>query len=583
MTNTPVLVMLGILALISFGCTPTVEVAPPSEPIANKNKTSLNTIEQLAGKKAIKKTPPGQYINVDGSWRKVSKPNHEKIKNVIFVIGDGMGPQALGLLNSYAKYAPNSIYREKSRTTALEQAIENGVLGLAYHESKGALVADSASSATQIASGQRALSETIGINQFGNPIESILKKAQKMGKSTGLVSDTRITHATPAAFVAHQVHRSNEQNIAVELLTSNVDVMLSGGLRYWLPANIVDPKTKAHQEWTKRAGGGLKILSGRKDDRNLVKEAEKRGYTAVFTKDQLLATKEQKILGLFASSYLPYRIDFDQDNPKRTIPQLKELTAKALNVLSKNEKGFFLMVESGNIDKTEHDNDAGAMLHEMIRLDETVACILKWIKGRQDTLLIITADHETGGFGFSYSRRNIPKSIPFPGNFFQHETFSPRYNFGKPELLDQIFAQKESFKQILAKFDALPESERTASSLAHLVNNALEFSISVKEASRILEREKNDYFVEGHKYLSSKTFPKVNDFKEFYVHGEKIRRNLLAKIVAKSQNTVWATATHTNTPVPLIVLGPQKVAARFGKLMHTSEWSQLAIDILSGK
>uniref|UniRef100_UPI0040578567 alkaline phosphatase n=1 Tax=Candidatus Electrothrix sp. TaxID=2170559 RepID=UPI0040578567 len=90
--------------------------------------------------------------------------------------------------------------------------------------------------------------------------------------------------------------------------------------------------------WVKRTEGGQKILSARKDNRNLLKAAEEKGYATVFTRDQLLAAKEQKILGLFASSYLPYRIDFDQDNPKQTIPELSELTAKALNVLSKRKK-----------------------------------------------------------------------------------------------------------------------------------------------------------------------------------------------------------------------------------------------------
>jgi alkaline phosphatase len=515
--------------------------------------------------------------------RVLPAPKHEKIKNVIFVIGDGMGPQAIGLLNSYAKYAPDSLYREKKRETALERAMKNGVLGLVYHESAGVLVADSASSATQIASGKKALSETLGIDQFGNPTESILEKARKTGKSTGLVSDTRITHATPAAFAAHQTHRSKETNIPSDLLTSNVDVMLSGGLRYWLPATANDPATKAHQEWAERTGGTLKIESGRKDNRDFLKEAEKSGYTLAFTKDQLFAAEQQKILGLFAGSYLPYRIDFDPDDPERTIPLLKEMTTKALNVLAKNEKGFFLMVESGHIDKTGHDNDAGAMLHEMIRFDETVACIHEWIKERQDTLLIITADHETGGFGFSYSRRNVPEPVPFPGDSFAGETFRPQYNFGKPELLDQIFAQKNSFKHILAEFDALPELQQTAVSLANLVNSTLEFPITVQEAATVLEREKNDYFVEGHKYLGSKTFPKVNDFKEFYVYGDKTRRNLLGRVVAKAQNTVWATGTHTGTPVLLIALGPKKITGRFSKLMHTSEWSQLAMDALAGE
>ncbi len=101
-----------------------------------------------------------------------------KIKNIIIMIGDGMGPQAVGLLNSYAKYAPNSIYQSRGRITNTEKLIKAGVLGYAYHDAANVLVTDSAASATQIASGKRALSETIGIDQYGNPTETILEKAK---------------------------------------------------------------------------------------------------------------------------------------------------------------------------------------------------------------------------------------------------------------------------------------------------------------------------------------------------------------------------------------------------------------------
>ncbi|CAK8718593.1 hypothetical protein GCAAIG_08050 [Candidatus Electronema halotolerans] len=131
-----------------------------------------------------------------------------KIRNVIFMIGDGMGFPAVGLLDSYAKYAASSPYKAAGTKTALEELADTGVIGFASHEAANVLVTDSAASATQIASGKAAGSEMIGADAQGNPVETILEKAKKMGKATGLVSDTRLTHATPAAFAAHQSRRA---------------------------------------------------------------------------------------------------------------------------------------------------------------------------------------------------------------------------------------------------------------------------------------------------------------------------------------------------------------------------------------
>ncbi len=512
-----------------------------------------------------------------------SKTDSGKVKNVIILIGDGMGPQSVGFLNSYAKHAPNSIYKPVGRVTALEEVIEKGVLGYVYHEAANVLVTDSAASATQIASGKMALSETIGIDQYGNRTETILEKAKKMGKSTGLVSDTRITHATPAGFAAHQTHRTKENEIAVDLLNNQVDVMLSGGLRYWIPKEANNKKSEIHNELKKITGGKIKIKSKRKDNRNLLKEAETEDYALAFTKEQLAQANTDKLLGLFSYSVMPYRIDLDTDAPGRSIPTLKEMTEKSLDILSKNEKGFFLMVESGLIDWAEHDDDAGTLLHEMIRFDETLACIFDWVKKRNDTLLIVSADHETGGFGFSYSRRNIPEPKEFPGTVYKGEKFAPKFNFGTYNILDRIYKQKISYQAMMDQFDALPKNQQTPGAMMKIVNDNSEFLITEKEAATILEREENDYYVKGHTYLGDTTFPKINDFKEFYVYSEEVRKDILGRVVAKQQNIVWSTGTHTNTPVPLIAYGPQKITAQFSKLLHTTEWAQYAIDALSDK
>jgi len=237
------------------------------------------------------------------------------------------------------------------------------------------------------------------------------------------------------------------------------------------------------------------------------------------------------------------------------------MTEKALDILSRNPNGFFLVVEAGLIDHAGHDNDTGTLLHEMIKFDETVALVHEWTKGRQDTLVLVTADHETGGFGFSYSRFDRPAPRPLTGAAFREEPFQPRKNFGNYHILDAIYAQKLSYPEIMERFDGLPEAEQTPEALAGIIEANTEFPVTEEEAASVLGGEADET--------------------GFYGTGREFRRNLLARIVSKRQLTVWATGNHTSTPVPLIAYGPPHVSSRYGKMVHTTEWGRETIDILS--
>ncbi len=495
------------------------------------------------------------------------------VKNVILMIGDGMGPGQMGLLEEYARKAPNSIYN--GRDTALKTIIDNGVLGMSLHSPADALVVDSACSASHLASGMDAPSEAIGVDIEGNPVETVLETAKKLGKSTGLVSDTRLTHATPAAFASHQPHRSLESKIAEEMLANRVDVMLSGGLRYWIPKSV-NNKGDLYQQLQKQTGGEIKIKSKRKDQKNLLAEAQAAGYSVVHTRQTLADTKGMQLLGLFAYSGMQDGISYSKskNSAARTMPSLKEMTSKALDVLSENPKGFFLMIEGGQIDWAGHDNDAATMLHEMLKFDETIQYVYDWVKERNDTLVVVTADHETGGFGFSYSRANTPKAQKRSGIAFKDRDYKPNFNFGSIAILDKLYAQKKSFAGIISAF---AETDKTAGSLQKIVNANSEFKITIQQATDILENEENHYHDPDNKYLKAKTFPKVNDFKAFYVYGEEIRKDLIGRAISEQQNIVWGTGTHTDTPVAVIAYGPNDVTAAFSTLSHHTDIGQLLI------
>lgn len=501
------------------------------------------------------------------------------VKNVIVMIGDGMGAQQIGLLESYARLAPHSVYINRGRQTGFSKFSKAGKLGLSMTHPADSMVADSACSATQLASGAASRNGLIGIDANGNRVETVLELAKAHGKSTGLVSDTRITHATPAAFAAHQASRKRENEIAVDMLTSgNVDVMLSGGLRHWIPATVNQNAAVKQAIKARINTPGLRLKSKRKDQRNLLHEAESLGYTLAFNRSQLNAAKLKhgKLLGLFAYSGMLDGISHSQAQnvPNRQQPSLAEMTVKALDVLAQNPKGFFLMVEGGQIDWAGHNNDAGSLLHEMIKFDAAIEAVFQWVKNRTDTLVIITGDHETGGFAFSYSRKDIPAPFPLDGELFKGEKYQPAFNYGRVDILDGLYQQTANFP---AMWDAARGDHRIADAAAIMssVNRHSVFKIDLEQAQSIVQREPNDFRHAHRSYLNDATFPKIHDFKAFYVYGDEVHYDLIGRALAADQNIVWGTGTHTATPVPYLLWGGVDTISTFPSLTSHTELGNL--------
>ncbi len=295
------------------------------------------------------------------------------VKNIILLIGDGMGPTHIELTRLYAE-------KILGKDLAMVEIMKNGNLAYMKTSSANKLVTDSAAAGTALATGYKTNNGMISVTPDGKAVETVLEVAQKLGKSTGLVTTTRITHATPAVFASHIDDRDKENEIAVMMLNHNVDVMLGGGLRHFLPAS--DSRSK------------------RKDDKNLIKLAQEKGYKVVYNKDELKGVdvdKIGKLLGLFSLSHMAYEIDRASTNQ----PSLAEMTDKAIKILSKNPNGFFLMVEGGRIDHAAHANDAASVIHDTLAFDDAVRVALNFAKQNPDTLVIVTADHETGGIALT--------------------------------------------------------------------------------------------------------------------------------------------------------------------------------------
>lgn len=286
-------------------------------------------------------------------------------KSIILMIGDGMGPAHVHVAWLYAT-------RQLGKGLVMTEVMDRGHTAYMVNDTADSTVTESAAAAVQMATGVKVLAKSIGIGPDGKILKTILEMAREKGKATGLVTTSGITDATPAGFVAHVKRRSEEEEIAGQLVKSDVNVLFGGRKAFFLPES---EKGK------------------RKDGRNLLSEARQDGYTVAETSEEMKKAQGKKILGLFNSGNMLFEID----RKGSTEPSLAEMTSKAIEVLSQDPDGFFLMVEGGRIDHAGHHNDIAAVIHDMMAFDEAIKVVYDFQGNHPETLLIITADHETGG------------------------------------------------------------------------------------------------------------------------------------------------------------------------------------------
>lgn len=244
------------------------------------------------------------------------------------------------------------------------------ITGFSITHPSGNVVTDSAAGATALSTGTKTTNGRIATNPQDKRLTTILELAEKNGKSTGLISTKFITDATPAAFCTHAASRKQLTEIAEQMMQSGTDVILGGGKKYFIP--------------TSEEGGA------REDGKNLLSEAQKKGYDIFDTADGLKNSKSQKMIGLFA---------LDSLTTQEPEPTLAEMTSAAISKLGNNGKGFFLMCEGGQIDSYAHGNNLDGVIKQTLLFNDAISIALKYAQSHKDTLVVVTADHETGGLG----------------------------------------------------------------------------------------------------------------------------------------------------------------------------------------
>lgn len=280
--------------------------------------------------------------------KKLKAPQGKKVKNVIFMIGDGMS-----LMHMYSAWTANrgKLWLDNAQATGLSKT---------YCTNK--LITDSGAGGTALATGYKTNYHMVGVDPDGKPLESLVTLANKKGLASGIAVTCRLWDATPADFCCHNVDRDAESEIVTDYVTCGVDYAF---------------------------GGGAKLFENREDGRNLFQELRDNGYQTPRSWEELAGIKEGKVF------CVPYPIDTPV--PAERGDLLARASMKGIDLLNQNKKGFFMMIEGSQLDDYGHFNDLDMLMQETLDFDQTIGRVFEWAAQDGETLVVVTADHETGG------------------------------------------------------------------------------------------------------------------------------------------------------------------------------------------
>lgn len=439
---------------------------------------------------------------------------HAAPKNIIILFADGAAPTQWEL----GRYASRVLRNQPF--VATDRVFRDGSLGMLSTHPAGVYVTDSAAGASAMATGFKARNGAVSVTPDGGRPRTVMEAAKQAGKRIGLVTTAQIYDASPAAFSVHADTRDEAQSIVDQYLALEPDVLLGGGRDFFLP----------------QAAGGK-----RNDGKDMLAAFAAKGYAILRDPQQLREAKAAKVLGLFSNRELKLEID---RNPAQE-PTLTDMTRAALQALTRDtgsgsDRGFVLFVETENTDDAGHHNDVASLIRALWAFDDAVAVALEFQARNPDTLVIVAADHETGGLSAT-SARNEPRGNTYPV-------------IVGPKEFEKVMRIDASLDSVAARLGSRPSPE-------------------------LLDR------------LVAKHFPGFTldaDLREAILQRRPLERNfgmsvqiVLSRMISRQTGFYWGTTGHTAQPVAVGAIGPD--AAVFRGYADNTEFGRRLLQLIDGR
>lgn len=442
----------------------------------------------------------------------VGQVNIKKPKYVFLFIGDGMSHTQVNAAQVY-----NGTIKNKDKVELEKLGFTQfPVIGNATTQNATSFITDSAAAATSIAGGVKTQSGVIGLAaDKKTKTETIAEKLKKEGYKVGIVSSVALNHATPAAFYAHTKSRGNYYDIAQQMANSDFDYFAGGAL--------LNPK-------------GLD--KNQKDAFDILKE---KGYNITDNKDEIMSLNSEagKVYAINPqiqdSSAMEYSIDTDKDSL-----MLNDFVKKGIDVL-KNDKGFFMMVESGKIDWAGHANDAMTNISDVSELDKAVNEAVKFAdKHSDETLILVTGDHETGGMSIGQATTGYDTAF---------------------DILQNQKISYVEFNELLSKYkEKTKEKDGKLEDLLPIIKE--NFGLITKDDKDGLKKDNKNLVISDYEYKKLQdAFKETMKEKDKRKEGEVIYGNYeplsvtLTHIINNKAGIGWTSYSHTGVPVPVYAMG----------------------------
>jgi alkaline phosphatase len=410
-------------------------------------------------------------------------------KYVFIFLADGGGITHMEITRQYNQL----IHNEGLVTT--DKIIKEGVLGLMTNHAADYLSTDSAAAATALGCGCKANNGALGVCADGSMPKTVMEIAKENGMRVGIVTNSTVYDASPAAFISHLSNRRLYSVIVDRYLQFEPDILFGGGRDQFLPKN--EPGSR------------------REDNANIIEAFLKKGYRYASTKEELERVKGRKALGLFSLQDMSFEIDRDT----KTEPSVYDMTQAAIRILREgNSRGFAVFIENENVDSAGHLNDAAAAIRDFREFDRAVGLAYEFYREHpRETLILVTADHETGGLGFVQALKDLSSTAS----------------------KNRLTGTMEDIK----KLQSIPISLRKASQI-----------LGPNPTAAAIDQLMSEYF---------KGFVLAPEYKEAILKKQPLTRThysdpttvALGMMVANNTQAYWHTTSHTNHPVFVAALG----------------------------